>query len=508
MSYSEHSSSSPKSEGEGSPFSGEFKKSIDQEYTRLNTTFTSLNQLIPLTGLEVYAPTLSDKSREFFHKGSSKWQTLSSFILRPLGRQTHPDQAVRVRDTLSVAFTESEQIGIVAAANDLLTVVSSNMDWKKRDGIPYGQVDSFLVGFPENIIEKLGEHVTAENITKVLQIGLNAANVCVQDADDESLFLTESLASIVEYVGKEIPMTVARAEEGDDFTIEDIKNFTKKKKILSPDDLNRIERLEQAFRRVDSGIDRAESPFNQKHAELNTYGSLLGKEERSAKYGDLGAMVRKTERNDREYGLVISNLAGGVSRLQFLEGSEGSIGNKAESNGDAATVFFHSHPSYSEATAPLVSRGDLVATKLMDYGGGYLNVVCANGITFHVGSVENGNNPVKRSSVYTVESGEMMGRRISPTRRGEKTDVEVMADLNAPQEPYVYSITDDAKKLFFVHVPWTRLSPGVNLDDVCFGDGLPRVLASFSNLPEDMPRSANLHTALTDTKNPPSKQVK
>jgi len=177
---------------------------------------------------------------------------------------------------------------------------------------------------------------------------------------------------------------------------------------------------------------------------------------------------------------VVQRQADGSTSLDYLRGGDVSIRNKSQLSGDGELVFFHSHPSEPSvdgALGPLVSGDDLTGTFFQDNGGGYLNIVCSEGVTVCVDA-----KPLDEAGTkgWHIESGVMRGARVDGTG-----DVETMNRLRAIGEPYAYSITSNmaGKKLTFIHIPWSQLKTGTSLEGVCFGEGLryllPDSLAEF-----------------------------
>jgi diadenosine tetraphosphate (Ap4A) HIT family hydrolase len=234
-------------------------------------------------------------------------------------------------------------------------------------------------------------------------------------------------------------------------------------------------------------------------------------------------MTRSTEEDAREYGLAITNGDGPEHDvLEFLRGSSTSIYN-GERNRTGDAVFFHVHPHVSpndeedrSFTSPLISTGDLTATAMQDYGGGYLNIVNANGLTLHIGSSSQDEIPRDGNGyVYTVESGPLKGEVI--TVRGDslvedrnknwERTIQIMKRLKETGQSYCYSIFDKNIQLplYFLHVPWQHIDPTIDVHDLCFGEGLKKILESMEL--GDIPQSKSLLEAMVNMRKEQEKMM-
>ena len=124
-----------------------------------------------------------------------------------------------------------------------------------------------------------------------------------------------------------------------------------------------------------------------------------------------------------------------------------------------------------------------------------MNIICGSGVTFNVDT-----HPADPNGPYgwTFESGEHRGQTLSQ----ENSD-EILQQLRASGAPFAYSISekDDhfARKRMFVHIPWQHLdTANVTLEDVCFGDGLQRILQPLTPQADGVPQ--NLYSAIQKAK--------
>lgn len=237
------------------------------------------------------------------------------------------------------------------------------------------------------------------------------------------------------------------------------------------------------------------NPFNQpdRHPERNE--GFMGQERRVPVWGDMRSMVRACEENHIEYGIAITrdpeNLD--LPLLEYLRGSEYSISNghgKKRPYGHA--IFLHAHPSSldpeGEVTSILISAGDVDATIMNDFGGGYLNTASMNGVTLHIGTAaiadESKSPSAKDNSRFLlqIESGSVKGARMET----HEQIVEILKQVQQTRLPFVYSMSDRILQVgyYFVHIPWSHIDRSISFYDLCFGEGLAKMLARIENLPE------------------------
>lgn len=237
------------------------------------------------------------------------------------------------------------------------------------------------------------------------------------------------------------------------------------------------------------------NPFNQpdRHPERNE--RFIGQERRVPVWGDIESMAKACEEDHIEYGMAITrdpeNLD--LPLLEYLRGSEHSIYNghgKRRPYGHA--IFFHAHTSSAtpegEVTSILISEGDIDATIMSDSGGGYLNIASINGVTLHIGTsaiAEESQLPsVKANSrfVFNIESGSVKGARMET----HEQIVETLIQVQQTRLPFAYAMSDKILQIryYFVHIPWSHIDRSVSFYDLCFGEGLVKMLAKIEDLPE------------------------
>ncbi len=481
---------------------------IEAQYETVGKLFTQAEQLIPTEGLETFEGGLHGKLVNRQKKFSAS-TTL-----------------VQLRTTLQDRFPEeSEQGQIVDAASQFLERVSSNMT-PGRDIYTFGQLDRFLSEFPMNMIKRLGNNADAATISKIIQIGSTAYDKEAEELanledrydslDRELLNRNCGIGSLL--VGEAIPEAIANAGEDGQTLLakfeeaarilpfsefQDLVEFYQTNTKLSDREKARIKQFKISLKGKGIDIDASRSVFNQDDREPWKPHRLMGRREGSSTWADLGAAVRATEEDNIEYGITIEK-----TKAAFYRGSEGSIFNGERRANSKDMVFFHAHPSTNrekEVVAPLVSRGDITANMIQDYGGGYLNVVNTSGVTLHVGGemtddlAETAMTDNRTSVIYTVESGELKGTRISPKEAHVET-LEVMLKLKESGLPYAYSIYDSVMRMkyWFVHIPWEHLNSSADLQGIVFEDGLPKVLEDLEGLPP-LPQTKNLAEALDNS---------
>ncbi len=370
------------------------------------------------------------------------------------------------------------------------------------------RIDHFIAGYPNNIIEQLGDHASAENILAVLDAGGSLLDMIDQEeAQYHAHIGSANKASVAEILGAKLAqlvifdeefvtgMQIVATEEGVNDTL-DFINFRYRHRHGLPSPPYSAETL--------TGQAAPESPFVHEDAAVAWKSdSQMSKLERSAVWGDLGEMTAIADQWDQEYGLVVRRGEDGVMSLNFMRGGSGSVKNKHESGNGGDLVFIHAHPKQSSENglfAPLISPSDMEGTHGFDYGGAYLNIVCGSGITLQYNSQPA--LPEDPPRGWVVESGAFKGQIISPNGHPLTTNRKLMRNLQDLGLPFAYSIRgygDGSNKFMFIHIPWSHLdTSGVSLEDVCFGNGLRRVVPSeLQTTGEAMP---NLHSAIQKAK--------
>lgn len=496
---------------------------LNGQLKNLGMLYSEFEALIPTEGLKAYEGGLNGRYGDR-QKAFNAETALTS-----------------TQKTLNEHFPkESDQAQILDAANIFIQDIASNLHIPKRlneETSDFGKLDRFLAGFPANMIDRLGNLATVETMVGIFQIGSRIIERRKQgekeylepvEKRDEILleYRNGTLANAALLVAEAIPSALAHAGANYQVVLDKFNDFASKLdshqmqnlveyyqniKELNPQDQERISQFETTFRRIDPELGTRTNPFNRPDREPWINRRSMGQEKRVPTWADLGDMIRATEQDNREYGILISQDSDGdIPNLEYLRGSERSVHNGERRSSFKQNVFIHVHPSTTPEQAlnsPLISTGDLTATMMQDYGGGYYNVVTTSGITLHVGSlsIENGRDSSDNTDVdspgiiYTVESGQFKGSRIAPTETTEE-HLDLMGRLKATEQPYVYSIYDVASELryYFVHIPWGYINPEVKVEDIVFGDGLPKLLPETGDLP-DILRPANLRQAMRNT---------
>lgn len=380
----------------------------------------------------------------------------------------------------------------------------------RGDTVHLADIDHFLAGYPSNVIDGLGDQASAENILAVIQTGERL----LAGSDEETSMASLQLSNkgyLAQMLSSGVPQLVAH--EG----VEGLRRF---ETIVSKDHVlagkSYLEfRLKYKGGMPAPALDPEEavdevapnSPFMREEADVAwRQESGMGIEERPPEWGDLAMMVARTDQWDREYGLKFKRAMGGDISTAFMRGGDGAIKNKGALGYSGDIVFFHSHPSRPTADglyAPLISSGDVYATESNDGGGAYLNIVCKSGVTLLVDSQplesETPNGPV-----YTVESGDLRGSVFVSRDTSRDQRDEILRKLRDSQGPYLYSIDTTEATLFprkhtFVHIPWQHLdASGVTLEELCFGDGLRRIIPAALVPAGESPQ--NLLSAINEAK--------
>lgn len=482
---------------------------LEAQYETIGKLFTKADQLIPTEGLEIF----EGGSHGKLVNRQKKFSDSTALTHLRAGLEDHFPE-------------ESDQVQIVDSANQFLGVLSSNMT-PGQDIYAFGQLDRFLSEFPGNIIDRLGDSTSAQTISRIIQIGTVAYQREVDELanlddrydklDREILNMRGGKASLL--VGEAIPEAIANAgDEGKSLlsqfegsaktlSFEDLESqveFYQTNTKLSDREKARIKQFGATLKEKGIDIDVSSSVFNQPDREPWKRHRSMGTREEVPIWADIGAMIRATEEDDREYGITVEK-----TRASYWRGSDGAVLNGDRRLAHKDRVFFHVHPSTNrekEVTAPLVSRADITANMMRDYGGGYLNVVNTSGVTFHVGGeMIEGQEDIaltdnKTTEIYTVESGELKGLTISSPQETHLETLEIMLKLKELGLPYAYSIYDPVMRMkyWFVHIPWGHLNNSVEIQDLCLGDGLPKVLAGMEGLPP-LPPVQNLSQALDNS---------
>lgn len=248
----------------------------------------------------------------------------------------------------------------------------------------------------------------------------------------------------------------------------------------------------------------SENPFDQADLLLLRKESFLGKEKRIPTWDDLLKMVSSAEKDDFEYGLVITKDSESEDPIiEYLRGERRNIKNATAQKGQG--VFSHAHPALNMVQEPfstLVSPGDMHAQYWANYGGGYLNVVSLGGVTMHLGRSNNSEDlsndfaPSKLPHyVHRIETGQFTGQLIIRMDNGSRG--RVLEDLYKSGLPYVFTIIDNALKhqSYFLYIPWKQLDRSIDLYDITHGEGLPKILKTV-NVDISLPANKNLYEAL------------
>jgi len=433
----------------------------------------------------------------------------------PVLNDWHPDtgdhyqrpkelHAPAVRQNMTDMFTGfGDDGGQLSSASESL--FSRLVIRNSRDTTDLARVDHFVSTYPQNIVDALGEQASAENISAVLRLGESLlATVDEKHEDGDPLgFSSYYKAKTAEMLASDIPQLVALEGES---CVDELSEFAKEQDVLKMAAYIRFKlRYKGSLPPLAydpeglTGQKVPESPFTHETADTAwTKEAQMGTLDRAAEWGDLAQMIAITDQWDREYGLTIHRGDDGTMSMNFVRGGDTAVKNKHRLERTGQKVFFHSHPREGSGNglyAPLVSDGDTFATDFGDDGGAYLNVVCGSGITFNVdteGATPDGPHG------WTFESGEHRGQTLSR----ENSD-EILQQLRDSGEPFAYSISgkDDyfARKRMFVHIPWQHLdTSGVTLEEVCFDDGLQRIMQSLTEQADELPPS--LHAAIKKAK--------
>jgi hypothetical protein len=415
-----------------------------------------------------------------------------------------------VRRTTAAAFEESfasHRNELLGATNDLFSELSTMQP--DRDTVPFAKVDHFLAEYPGNIVSELGYEASPENLKAVLNSGTRLLQECAKTGEDQWAAYTKGI--VVDLLGARIPQLVAHEGEGCLSELEEVAARGKVSNLKEYLDfkLNYADGTPELPFTSDEliGASPPPSPFTHEDAgQAWRRESWMGAQERDPEWSDLAHMAAISDQWNSEYGFTISQGEDDKMTLGFIRGLDTSVKNRHELDSRGDKVFFHSHPSEGTMDgilAPLISSGDVNGTLLQDYGGAYLNIVCKNGITLQIDSRPTVDTDPKG---WHVESGELKGTMISPGGSAVAQTPGIMKELRDTKAPFTYSISkdggSDSRKLTFVHIPWRHLNTlGVSLQDVCFGDGLEKVLPEEFSPTQDAPRS--LQSAIEKAKELP-----
>jgi len=174
--------------------------SLEQKYANLGSVLEKCDQLIPSEGLEIWENglhgTRTEKPKAF--QATTGFQT--------------------IKETLTATFTDpKQQEEVLDAVSSFLSTVAKNVDPKDRDSVPMGQLDRFLVGFPKNLIERLGPKLAPKTVGQILKIGEHIIEHQVEEAKEENRFFgatfheNHAIGDAVLLVGEVIPVVAAQA---------------------------------------------------------------------------------------------------------------------------------------------------------------------------------------------------------------------------------------------------------------------------------------------------------
>lgn len=436
----------------------------------------------------------------------------------------------QIRQSLQANFSDpEEQYSIVDSTRGFLKqIMRMGIDPRVEETTPFGKLDRFLSEFPGTILDVLGDNVDAKTVTTIIGIGRKKAEEELQKHDsreylpgDQDL-LNHNLAKCIKLVGETIPkalnasgsdrhITLVRIQKAAETLttaeLEDFVEYIIKRKPLSEYMKGRLAQFTSFMDTLSSEKVTENSPLNRDDREQWRNLREMGKETRTPTWRDLGDIIRAGEEDSREYGISIGMHSGGNQPpvLDFLRGAADNIINGPISPSEKQLAF-HSHPSRDthEFTAPVVSPSDMGAQSMSDYGGGYLNVAYLNGVTLHIGGeIVGPDNRVSRGDknygkyIYKVESGMLAGTLMIPLASFQDT-VAVMKDLYQTGKPYLYSILDTLENVnyYFVALPWKDVDASIPLEDLCFKDGLPRLVGQIEDLPKNIHVASNLREAM------------
>lgn len=467
---------------------------LEGQYQSLTALYNRVNVLIPGKGIEFFDPAnkglRTEKKKEF-----------------------NPKAGIRqVRETLINCYPDDNQhMELIKKYNHLLVGITGTIQTEDRDGISYGQIDQFLAGFPKNVLTGLGAEATAANVGQILDIGAELVKKHSEHVQDYSKDLRKDginydLGLIAAILAEKIPHAVAKLSHTNPNILETITDAAKtlpvhkfaryidyiaETRIISPKARERMDTVAAQIGSLTTSNIETSSPFAQPDREGWRDEVVMGQERRQPLWEDLVSMVRCTEEDRREYGLKITqNNNEDKPLLGFNRGGDTSVFNRSPQGSPTKfdkAVFLHAHPAHvlsMEAFSPLVSGGDILATEMQDYGGGYLNVVGINGVTFHIGAADKSGDSAKKGIYYTVESGEYRGKQISP-HKWKGDEVGIMAKLLETHKPYIYSIQGEELGIayYFAHIPWEHIDKSVSFNDVCFSDGLAKLATKIEDRP-------------------------
>ena len=179
---------------------GEPKLSLEQQYSNFGMVLSRCEKLIPEKRLEIWERGLDgtrvDKQKEFKSEDGLK----------------------NARQSLETNFSDpKQQEQIIEAASSFLNKLAGLVDLKDRDTIPFGQLDRFLVGFPQNMIDRLGKNLSAETIVEIFKTADQMFEHHAKEIkeDQESGFNTmrpnKGLGTAALLIGEAIPEVIANS---------------------------------------------------------------------------------------------------------------------------------------------------------------------------------------------------------------------------------------------------------------------------------------------------------
>lgn len=496
-------------------FRGLFRKKESEQHPPLAAQYKTLQ--------EVYKriDTLIPRQVDFFDKQNKGKRSVKEKEFNPVKSIEKLRESVK-----GIHPNPDKQAELVQKYNAFLVGIGANIEPADPDTIPLGELERFLVRFPANLFDGLGLQKSTTTCGGILDIGIELARKHAVTIKGYSQKLGKQhfnydIGKIAELVGEKIPKVIAKlsprnpeilttlALMAQSLSVREFDHYVDyiiEPRQISPKAKERLDFLDRTIGSLNTSNIPNKSPFALVDREGWREEISMGMEDREPQWADLVSMIRCTEEDRREYGLKITNSTDKTKapRLAYNRGSAESVYNR-EPNGGKSTsneaVFFHAHPAHilqMEAFSPLISQGDILATQMQNYGGGYLNVVGINGATLHVGAgaTEHYNGNAFR---YTVESGPYNQELMSP-HKWEGDTVSIMARLLQLKQPYYYSIQEPNSdfKYYFMHLPWESLDKSISLQDMCFNQGLKDAVERIPDSPA-IDFGSNLDEAMDKT---------
>lgn len=218
----------------------------------------------------------------------------------------------------------------------------------------------------------------------------------------------------------------------------------------------------------------------------------------------LQKLVALSSRQDREYGIQLYEMQteeGDRKASTYIKGEKGHIREPKPPQHTQRGVFFHTHPEMrswlnqiivGSRTRPwymlpsdmgfkdmfdkvLSGRsGDIVATMLSARLAGYMNIASPYGLTLRIGVVKDPSNSQLEDSEWGMLSGSQKGKVVSPKK--------LALDRHAIYDPVMVwrNRWPHGNTNYFLLLSWDKLQELTpvfnNLDNLCFGDGVEKVV--------------------------------